>query len=131
MNKSTKGNYFIRHWRGELSLPVSFWVNLVLLSILSIPVTQIVVPYIQTLFSSVASIIIFRVLCTIILIILAFWQPVGVWRSASRHPRQGCSKFWAVLAKIVAVLWLIIVVATIVTVIVAIAGLLMFIGQSG
>ena len=26
------GNYFVRHWHGDLALPIAFWVNLVLLS---------------------------------------------------------------------------------------------------
>jgi hypothetical protein len=28
-----KGHYLNRHWRGELSLPVAFWVNYVVLSV--------------------------------------------------------------------------------------------------
>ena len=29
---SKSRNYFLRHWRGELSLPVTYWINNILAS---------------------------------------------------------------------------------------------------
>src|SRR5262249_8126859 len=32
---SSSGNYLVRHWRGQLSLPVSYWINGVLLNVVA------------------------------------------------------------------------------------------------
>src|SRR5215470_18928631 len=34
-----KRNYFIRHWRGELSLPVSYWLNGLLATVFTVALT--------------------------------------------------------------------------------------------
>jgi len=34
-----KRNYFVRHWRGELSLPVSYWLNGLIVVILTVALT--------------------------------------------------------------------------------------------
>jgi hypothetical protein len=36
--------------------------------------------------------------------LLAIWQLVGIWRSASHHVLRGGRKFWSIAAKVVVVL---------------------------
>jgi hypothetical protein len=83
-------NYISRHWRGELSLPVSYWINGFLLSI--------------TLYVLSASFIaasswqmqLFGASLGIVGIpIIAVWQLIGIFRSAK--PRLG---FWPGMARL-------------------------------
>src|SRR5262249_41961857 len=77
-------NYFVRHWRGELSLPVSYWVNNLVAAFF---VYAVVIAF--TLFfkdnKDIGSGTIAAALIALGCIILAVsaWQMVGVWRSAS------------------------------------------------
>jgi hypothetical protein len=85
-------SYLARHWRGELSLAQSFWVNGVLVS--SIYSALLVVPvdtYITYAPRLVATAIMVLLLVSIPLTI---WQSVGAWRSASAPARNG-RRFWA------------------------------------
>jgi hypothetical protein len=90
-------SYFIRHWRGELSLRVSYWVNTVVPSW----VVQLLQPSLKSSASSdfladyphvgSASIVVLWVSSYV----LAIWQSVGVWRSAQRHIEQTGRRRWA------------------------------------
>jgi hypothetical protein len=92
------GNLLLRHWRGELSLPVSYWV-------MSTAATLVVL----TLGAMVGALDITEAPRPVAVIILAFialaivvviWQIVGVWRSAENYRARGGSKFWAQLAMV-------------------------------
>jgi hypothetical protein len=90
-----QSNYFLRHWRGELSLPVSYWVNGVLGKFavvavsLAAPLLLIGAP--ESPFRSFLSL---TVLIAAI-IVISIWQLVGIWRSATGHPKRGGRRFWA------------------------------------
>ena len=82
-------DYFIRHWRGDLSLGVSYWANgfgnfLVLFAVSTVAAME-----------SVASLKLVAVLSLLVFatgIVGSVWQLVGVWRSASNHvSRGGCA----------------------------------------
>jgi len=67
-------NYLSDHWRGNLPLILSFWVNYVLLPVLmSFPV--------QLLSSNITK----GIFLLLIWVPFAIWSLVGVWRSASSH----------------------------------------------
>ena len=92
-------SYLMRHWRGELSLPVSYWVNATLIAgLIPIPllylasVTEQSVASIQ--FSS-------AVLMSVILmsVLLPVWAIVGTWRSSDMHSYRGGKDIWANVAK--------------------------------
>ncbi len=89
-------SYLVRHWRGELSLPVSYFVNgmplYVALSLL----------WIAFLFSdsSIAELIALAIATFVII----FWQAVGIFRSASNHVSLGGSNIWAGAAKVMVIL---------------------------
>lgn len=97
-------NYFVRHWRGELSLPVSYWVNGIVCGLAAGLVIAALGWFIQSQgearpwlwLVSLSSIWLFVALLTA-------WQAVGVWRSAT-HYRQGGGTFWGGVAQAVVVL---------------------------
>ena len=97
-------NYFARHWRGELSLPLSYWVNGTLCGVLS------------GLFIAGLGVLIYREgearplvwlisLTTVwfLIVVLAIWQVVGIWRSATHYQQNG-RRFWGGVAKALMVL---------------------------
>jgi hypothetical protein len=93
-------NYFARHWHGELSLPLSYWVNGSVLGLVAgagIAVLNIVIyrngearPLLW-LCSLAAT---WLAIC-----LLVGWQAVGIWRSATRY-RQSGKRFWGATAKV-------------------------------
>jgi hypothetical protein len=98
-------NYLLRHWRGECSLAVSYWVNGWLAII---PVATIAV------LVGIASkegrqpwLYLSGLLLTWTIVILAVvWQSVGTWRSAARVKRLRGKRFWPVVAQVMTVLGL-------------------------
>ncbi|MCE5242232.1 MAG: hypothetical protein ABFD98_17925 [Syntrophobacteraceae bacterium] len=82
------GTYVVRHWRGELPLGVSCWVNAVLLSVLF---HSLVSPCLG-LVNAEASPRTFAVAVLSLWLIyytIASWQYVGLWRSARHQLRRG------------------------------------------
>jgi ATP-dependent protease ClpP protease subunit len=110
----TSANYFIRHWRGELSLPVSYWVNGSLLFGGSSILLGKLVNNAEELFSlrQVAALSIAYLIFTVA---SWFWSAVGIWRSASRHKYRGGASGWAVIAQIMVVLGAVAMVARLTT----------------
>lgn len=98
------GNYFVRHWRGQLSLPVSYWVNGTLLTLVlagALTATQNS-DLAHSLGRQPTGLVI---LSSFLLTIgCAIWQGVGIWRSAEKHPSRGGSSGWATAAKVMVVL---------------------------
>lgn len=96
-------SYIARHWRGELSLPVSYFVNGMLVGFLAYVVITALAPFIGRIGTPVG---VFAAIVGIWLFALSitFWQVVGIWRSADRHPARGGSKGWATVAKIMVVI---------------------------
>jgi TPR repeat protein len=98
-------NYFVRHWRGDLSLGLSYWVNgvlgtflLALLIAMAVIATQDATPLTFT-----SALVLFAYALTIVVYV---WQFVGIWRSASNHVSRGGSGAWATVAKVMVVLGL-------------------------
>jgi hypothetical protein len=50
-------NYIVRHWRGELSLPLSYWVNGVALSLAATFITDVVILYMKPTASEVIALL--------------------------------------------------------------------------
>src|SRR5208337_2623796 len=88
-------NYLLRHWRGECSLAVSYWVN-GWLAVIPIATVALLVgvaskearqPWLYlTGLSLIWSVVILAVV----------WQSVGTWRSAARAKRLRGRRFWPV-----------------------------------
>jgi hypothetical protein len=83
-------NYIAGHWRGELSLPVSYWINGFLLSITLYVLSASAVaasPWQLKLFGAS--------LGMVGIPIIAVWQLIGIYRSAK--PRRG---FWPAITRL-------------------------------
>lgn len=95
------GNYFVRHWRGELSLGISYWANGLLATVLVLFATNTLVT-LQDLVS-LKLVAFLSVLLHVTAIIASVWQIVGCWRAASNHVSRGGLSVWATLAKVAGV----------------------------
>jgi hypothetical protein len=96
-------NYFARHWRGELSLPLSYWVN----GTLSGVIAGIgIAGFGAVIYQGEAQPLIWLISLSTIWIftsVLAVWQVVGIWRSATHYQQNG-KRFWGGVAKALMVL---------------------------
>jgi ATP-dependent protease ClpP protease subunit len=96
------GPYWLRHWRGQLPLARSYWVNGILVNIATFAGQAFILGLAQSrqLVLVAWAFVIFVALA----ILLRIWSFVGIWRSAGRHPDRGGSEFWAFAARAVIVL---------------------------
>jgi hypothetical protein len=98
-----RANLFIRHWRGELSLPISYWVMGGLVTFASIFLGA----FLSEMFKSArlgpreTGIVVLSIWAFVVAVTL--WQVVGIWRSATNHVSRGRSGFWAGCAKFMVV----------------------------
>ncbi|PSJ43392.1 COG3904 family protein [Allosphingosinicella deserti] len=92
-------NYLVRHWAGNLSLPMSYWVNGALLSTLILAGTRTLAERIQSGSGSLQGLAIVILAYLGISAILWVWSSVGIWRSAYWHRRRGGTPAWAVAAR--------------------------------
>ena len=82
-------NWIRRHWDGDLSLGLSYWVN----GILAGAVVNLLANLVPTETPPIAN------LGLVLLVIIgAVWSSVGIWRSAGNNIRRGGSKFWSYAA---------------------------------
>ena len=94
--------YIRHHWRGELSLAVSFWVNFVAIGV-AIVAAQLLIkrPFVdhpQNLFYATA-------LCFLLLRIVIYpWQAIGVLRSCERALGEYKNVIWIRSAQVITVL---------------------------
>lgn len=96
-------NYILKHWRGELPLAVSFWVNVFFINIGIRALESWVVgtsPMENPVF--VSRFAIFYLLLTIAVVYP--WQMVGLWRSAQKHIKETKRRFWSGVVKVLMVL---------------------------
>ena len=99
---SPPGNFVVRHWRGDVSLPMSFWINGVLFGLV-----WRLVPYSLLFYQRTAALrsgtwtILGLIFCGIVGAVLTIWTIVGIWRSAGAYDG---SAVWPMLARIAAVL---------------------------
>jgi len=97
-------NYFARHWRGELSLPVSYWINGILAGIATLSVNLAITATtdfkddFQPGIALAAEILIWTTTS-----VIAVWQLVGLWRSATNY-RKALKIFWGVVVKVLVIL---------------------------
>ncbi|BEU99970.1 hypothetical protein [Novosphingobium olei] len=93
------GNYFVDHWRGNLSLPVSYWIN----GSLVVAVVSGLIFALSVQFNQSSSSLRIVSVAAIVLLILGFgvwiWAIVGIWRSASKHESRGGNSGWARVAQ--------------------------------
>ncbi len=94
-----RGGYFMRHWRGQMSLGVSYWVNSFLLGNLA-PVA-LVATMASLEAGNETSLRVNAALSLVAVVLLSclnVWSAVGVLRSATNHPERGGRLAWALVA---------------------------------
>lgn len=95
-------NYIRKHWRGELSLAVSFWVNYVAFELLwRIPCYFLTgrKPYLSPIQTARFSLILLA-----LYLITYPWRVVGVCRACRRHWRNNPRRFWPITVSAVVVI---------------------------
>jgi hypothetical protein len=93
-------NYFARHWRGELSLPVSYWVNGFLGNIIAAIVIAFLaqgLDFQDEYRPELALVLITAIWATVLFVTI--WQTVGVWRAANNYSAKNIRSFWGGIAK--------------------------------
>jgi hypothetical protein len=97
--RTARPNYFVRHWRGQLPLPVSYWVNWLLVSaLLAVGVLSAKDPALLERLGTNAGTWELAVAASALAAMA--WQSVGLWRSADRYVVGGGRREWATLAKV-------------------------------
>ncbi|WAH55454.1 zinc-ribbon domain-containing protein [Pseudomonas silvicola] len=100
VRKGRRYNFVAKHWHGEYSLAVSYWLFGCLVSVVSALLSAAFGNFNDALDLGTeqqgAMIVIFY----IAVMALSVWQIVGVIRSASAHVSRGGKQFWAVAAKV-------------------------------
>lgn len=97
--RAASGNYVARHWRGQLSLGISYWVNSVIIG--NVAPIALVLAMASLEAGNEASL---RLNATLSLVAagllcgLSVWSTVGVLRAAVNHPERGGKLIWSMLA---------------------------------
>jgi len=98
-------SYIRKHWRGDLSLAVSFWINVFSLNIAIMLFEPLLAQNIFVKYPQVAARITI-VYVTISHVLIYPWEIIGLWRTCNRHAKQAGKGFWARTAQILAVIGL-------------------------
>ncbi len=98
-----KANYFTRHWRGDLSLGIAYWVNGGLLAGAASLLLDIFLFKIHEGDTSLRSLSIIILTVSLATLLVWIWSAVGVWRSAGRHGARGGARGWGYAARAVTV----------------------------
>lgn len=94
-------NYLARHWRGHVSLPVSYWFNGFLgYAISTILVTLISASSALKAEFSPALALSTLIAAWVVTAAVTCWLIVGIWRSATEHSRITTKMFWPATAKV-------------------------------
>jgi len=104
MEKRSNDSYFKRHWRGELDLGISYWVNNVLFSLIITLITLGLGSVASNVTDATLILVVFVLLYLFIFLIFAPWVYVGLWRSASNHIKKHHLLFWANVVRILVVI---------------------------
>jgi hypothetical protein len=97
-------SYVARHWRGELSLPVSYWLNGILGALIVGATVGVLAYTINRQGAAQPTLWLVSLIVTWMSAgLLTIWQAVGVWRSATRY-RQSGKRFWGGAAQALALL---------------------------
>jgi hypothetical protein len=95
-----QAGYFTRHWRGELSLARSYWINNILLATpLAFALTGLM-SWIGAKGDSLQVSAIAVLVGMPLLLALDVWCLVGAWRAAANYLREHGSQLWGWLARI-------------------------------
>jgi len=111
-SEQTSTNYLARHWRGELSLVKTFWVNNFCVNVIFAFAIRWA-EYSQL--SEESPLLYIRILLGVLFIEIPvwIWQLVGLWRASQNHIRNAGHFFWPRIAQGIVVLSIIVFLAVI------------------
>jgi hypothetical protein len=115
VGRSTSESYVARHWRGELTLSTSFWINCCFLSV-ALSFALLLVPDDPDWTRAPRLIAASMILMWLGLTAITAWQCVGTWRSAGYYVEGGGHRVWAGVTRGVIVLDVVATVYTLVAV---------------
>lgn len=100
-----RSNYVARHWRGDMSLAQSYWVNHIYLNfailiVIGTLIDIITVSAYKGLIGPFVAINIFL----LFIVGFATWQFVGTFRSANKHRARGGKRVWAIAVQVAIIL---------------------------
>ena len=102
-----RSNYFVRHWRGDFSLGIAYWINGAILAGV-VPAALIAAVNLMVKGSYSLRTTAFASLGVLLFSVIAWlWSIVGIWRSANHHVARGGSSRWASAARLMVVLGII------------------------
>jgi hypothetical protein len=97
-------NYLSRHWAGHLPLPVAFWINSVLVSVLVAAAVEYTNGRIRAHGGTLRGLAIIALVYFVFMVVFWVWSAVGIWRSAYWHRRRGGTPGWGLAARTLVVL---------------------------
>ncbi|MGJ4941360.1 RDD family protein [Bradyrhizobium sp. HKCCYLS1011] len=100
-----KRSYIARHWRGELSLPLSYWVNGGLVGVIAGATIAVIAGLIvhEQFDAEPVPALLWMSAIWLCVALLTLWQLVGIWRSATRYRAAGKGR-WGLVAKVMVAL---------------------------
>ena len=98
-------NYLLRHWRGQCSLAVSYWIN-GWLAVIPIAMAAVLAGVAMRETRQPWLYLTGLLLVWTVVILTVTWQSVGTWRSAARTKRIYGRRFWPIVAQVMTVLGL-------------------------
>jgi hypothetical protein len=87
--KNAGRNYFHRHWAGHLPLPLAYWVNSFLLTIVIVIIAEVIARRLHAAGSSLRVMAIVTLSFLVVSLLVWVWSSVGIWRSAYWHRKRG------------------------------------------
>jgi hypothetical protein len=91
-----KSGYIGAHWRGELPLAQSYWVNVFLIGVFLLIVEAMMIPLLRAQHLSLTSLLVLIAIYAPLRLMVTVWQVVGTFRSAALS-----GSGWAVVVNIV------------------------------
>lgn len=95
-------SWIARHWRGDLSLGISFWVNGTLVGLLLSFLDHLTTPLAEE--GDPSATLAYLAAFYLVFIIVQLWRIIGIWRSAQKHVSRGGRPFWAIAAQIIIII---------------------------
>lgn len=96
--------YLRNHWQGNLSLPISFWVNGSFTAVIVAVLTLYVTGELDYSDLSEASWLIATLTLYCVSIIISVWSILGIWRSATSYQKKGGALKWSLTARLLVLL---------------------------
>lgn len=99
----SNANYFLKHWRGELPLAISFWINLILLNIAILLFHRLFFQG-SLIEHPVIGAQLYIIFMLSQFVIVYPWQIIGLWRACTHYRAKTGRKFWPGLVEILIIL---------------------------